>query len=177
MRVIPVFCLALLALGSNPAKAETFDGMNKILYQTYGWQFNNTPAAAQGMDFNCNFQERKPGKVQYGPVCVGNKTGLRLIVLWRAPAVSPNFVHSRIANAMSQNGAIAGGDVTCTAQDVRPAVVAARCAVPFNDGTVGNAAFVHMSLKYPDDSVMGFSIIIQNTGSGRESVDPVDPMS
>lgn len=176
MRVVLALCLALLALGS-PAKAESFAYVNQVLYKEYGWQFNNVPSAAQGMDFNCNFPNRKPGTVQYSPICVGDKPGLRLIVLWRVSTVSPNEVHRNITNAMNQNGGFAGGAVACTARDVRPAVVAAKCSVPFNDGGVGNAAFLHMSLKYQDGSVMDFSVIVQNTGSGRDPVEPLDPMS
>ena len=177
MRAI-LFCLALLALGAHSAKAETFADVNRILDKEYGWQFKSVPAAVQGMDFNCNFQNRKPsGSVQFSPICVGNKTGLRLIVLWRSPTVSPNVVHQNITSTMNRNGTIAGGDVTCTARDVRPAVVAARCLVPFNDSGAGNAAFLHMSLVLADGKILDFSIIVQNTGSGRQAVDPVDPMS
>lgn len=176
MRVTLALCLALLALG-NTAKAETFAEMNNILYDTYGWKFNNIPPVAQGMTFKCDFPNRKPGSVQYSPVCIGDKAGLRLIVLWRVPTVSPNEVHRNITSAMNRNGAIAGGSVTCAAQDVRRAVVATKCLIPFKDGGVGNAAFLHMSLQYPGGAVMDFSIIVQNTGDGRQPVEPVDPMS
>lgn len=177
--MIRVLTLVTALLGGMivSAKAETFADMNKIL-STYGWQFNSVPAVAQGMQFNCSFSNRKlTDDFKYSPVCVGDRAGLRLIVLRRLPTVSPNLVHSNITSAMNQNGGFAGGAVACAARDLRPAVVAVKCTVPFNNGTVGNAAFLHMSLRYPDSSVMDFSIIVQNTGSSRDPVDPVDPMS
>lgn len=177
--MIRVLTLVIALLGAvGPAKAETFADVNTLLYNAYGWKFNSLPAVAQGMQFNCNFPNRKlTDDFKYSPVCVGDRAGLRLIVLRRLPTVSPNLVHSNITSAMSQNGGFAGGAVACTARDVRPAVVAAKCSVPFNDGGVGNAAFLHMSLKYQDGSVMDFSVIVQNTGSGRDPVEPLDPMS
>jgi hypothetical protein len=168
--------LALLMGASVTVKAETFADVNKILDETYGWKFNSVPPIAQGMTFKCNFPNRRPvAGVQYSPVCIGDKPGLRLIVLWRVSTVSPNLVHQNITSAMNQNGSFAGGAVSCAARDVRTAVVAVKCTVPFNNGTVGNAAFLHMSLRYPDSSVMDFSIIVQNTGAGRDPVEPVDP--
>ena len=92
MRAI-LFCLALLALGAHSAKAETFADVNRILDKEYGWQFKSVPAAVQGMDFNCNFQNRKPsGSVQFSPICVGNKTGLRLIVPDDTSALKPEDI-------------------------------------------------------------------------------------